>query len=597
LDEEITVFAVRGIQQVGLPLFPSGVLSDRGLPYSYAAWIAGVVFSHELLSYRLVSLLSGLAAVVGVYMVARRLADKPAAVSAGLLLAIFPVHVAVSGWARFYALAVAAFIGSVALFLASQRRPRLRPWFVASVALSVLLHELCIVLVALPLLAMVTARDDREDAHHWTRTLLWCLVTVALVQLAVVGLHFLTPNQALNPWLYQTTAGSGARPRLFAAFAPVSLSSRATLVGLAGLLAVVYVVLLRVAKVPPIFLATSMLAALFFQLGVLAAAVLTAVLLRPSRTSSYLALGSIAGLASAAFWTVHTRLVTSAALTIELFRSLSVYSVSFPLDAAWFFVTSLPLTTSVLSGIALLTILGRSSHSGEQQIRVLSTLIVLGLVLLGALDVGLNSRYYLVFWPIVLMVGGYGISLMWRAGPSSAARGLLLRRAAAAMLVVGLAIEHRAFSRQNPVLVTGGTHQLGTVDRVDSEGWSGLLSAIPHNAVVISNDELASVYHFGRVDYWLTASDWDLARYALITDSGRYSEYAGARVVSTADDLWRVTHRGDGRPSVLVLFLTGRFEYHLYRQMAVELSRRDERAVIHEVPGLLVLYLPESESP
>jgi len=48
LDEEITYFAVQGIRRHGLPLFPSGVLSERGLPFSYAAWAAGFLFGHDV---------------------------------------------------------------------------------------------------------------------------------------------------------------------------------------------------------------------------------------------------------------------------------------------------------------------------------------------------------------------------------------------------------------------------------------------------------------------------------------------------------------------------------------------------------------------
>ena len=37
VDEEFTVFAVRGIHAHGVPLLPSGLLYDRGIAYSYAA--------------------------------------------------------------------------------------------------------------------------------------------------------------------------------------------------------------------------------------------------------------------------------------------------------------------------------------------------------------------------------------------------------------------------------------------------------------------------------------------------------------------------------------------------------------------------------
>jgi hypothetical protein len=594
LDEEITVFAVLGIEQVGLPLFPSGVLSDRGLPFSYAAWVSGRVFGNQLQSYRLVSLLSGLATVLVLYVVTRWFVGDIAAVAVALLLAIFPLHIAVSGWARFYASAVAAFMGSVALFLATERQPRYAPWFVASVVVSVLLHELCIVLVALPLLAMIVAREvSREDSERWKRTFIWCAAAVVVARLIVMALHFVVPNQSLNPWLYQG-ASVAAPSRLLAPFAPISRSSVEALTILLALVAVAYGALVRYRKAPPAFLAVCMIAGVFFQLGALAAATLIAMLLRPARTTLYLWLSAIAALASALYWTFQTWLTTSAALTLELFRSLAVFSASYPLQAVVFFVESLPLTSLVLGGGILLTLRCASSRR-EQQMRVLAALILLSLFVLGTLNVAVSSRYYLVSWPIVLIVVGYVVDVLWQARASSARYGLVLGRAAAVVLTAGLVVEHRAFSRNNPVLMTGGNPPLGTVERVYAEGWPARLSAIPHDAIVISNDELASVYHLGRVDYWLATSDWDLARYELVTDSGRYGEYAGARVISTAEDLWNVTHRSDGRPSVLVLFRTGRFEYNLCRQLALDLSRRDPRAAIDEGSGILVLVLPKRD--
>ena len=59
----------------------------------------------------------------------------------------------------------------------------------------------------------------------------------------------------------------------------------------------------------------------------------------------------------------------------------------------------------------------------------------------------------------------------------------MVHRAAAVVLVAGLAYEHRAFSRDNPVLLTGGSPPLGTVERVDATGWSAALSSIPDDAI------------------------------------------------------------------------------------------------------------------
>ena len=100
LDEEITQFAVDGIREHWLPLFPSGALNDRAVPYSYAAWIAGSLFGDGLPSYRLVSLVSGVMAVLLTYAAARRVATASVALAATLLLVLFLPHVEASVWAR-----------------------------------------------------------------------------------------------------------------------------------------------------------------------------------------------------------------------------------------------------------------------------------------------------------------------------------------------------------------------------------------------------------------------------------------------------------------------------------------------------------------
>jgi hypothetical protein len=572
LDEEITVFAVRGIQHVGLPLFPSGVLSDRGLPFSYAAWSAGLIFGQELTSYRLVSFLSGIVAVLILYFVTQRLAGRVAAVAAALLLAIFPLHIAISGWARFYAAAAAALTVSIALFYASERHPRYRPWFVVSVVAGFLLHELCVVLIALPLISM---------GYRWKQTLVWCVAGVFLARLALIGLHFVVPNQQLNPWLYQG-ASIAAPSRLQAAFVPVSLSGGYLLVVIGIIAAAAYAAMVRRRKAPPIFLLVCVVTAVLFQLGALIAATLLAVLVRPARWTIYLRLAGATAVASAVFWTLHTAWVTNAGLTIELFRSLAVYSASYPLEGAMFFARSLPVT-SLAAAAVLIATLRSSSEWREQQMRLLLAVIVLSLLLISALNLASNSRYYLVTWTVVLIVAAYAVERLWRRR--------WLGRAAAIALTAILAMEHRAYSHQNPVLATGSIPPLGTVERVTANGWPEVLSRIPENAVVISNDELAAAYHIGRVDYWLTTSEWDLARYELVTDSGRYGEYAGANVISTADDLRSITDRRGGRPTVFVLFRTGRFEYDRYRQLVLDVLPPDQRAAIEERSGIFVARL------
>ena len=58
VDEEFTVFAVRGIQQHGLPILPSGLLYDRGIAYSYVSWLAEAITGSELPAFRAIGLIA-----------------------------------------------------------------------------------------------------------------------------------------------------------------------------------------------------------------------------------------------------------------------------------------------------------------------------------------------------------------------------------------------------------------------------------------------------------------------------------------------------------------------------------------------------------
>ena len=103
VDEEFTVFAVRGIQATGLPILPSGLLYDRGIAYSYASWLVGAVSGSQLSAYRAVSLLSAVATLAIVFALVRRLSSTTAAVVASLLVATSMPFWATATTARFYA--------------------------------------------------------------------------------------------------------------------------------------------------------------------------------------------------------------------------------------------------------------------------------------------------------------------------------------------------------------------------------------------------------------------------------------------------------------------------------------------------------------
>jgi hypothetical protein len=382
---------------------------------------------------------------------------------------------------------------------------------------------------------------------------------------------------------------------MLAAFAPISRVPPEALVTLGAIVATGYGVLLRRGGLPPIFLGVCVLLGLLFQLGALAAVTLIALLVRPTHTGVYLRIAVLAGAASALYWTLHTWLSTSAALSIELLWSLVSFSAANGLQAPAFFIESLPLTAVTVVTSALVAVLSPFDQRG-QQVTTLLALWLVSLCLISVLNLADAARYYLVSWPVVLISIGYLVDRLSSAGRAAVRRHVAVaRRAAALALVLAIAVEHRNFSVANPLLMTDSSPPIGSIERIDAKRWQSQLADIPQSAVVISNDELAAVYHLGRVDYWLAANEWDLARFELVTASGTYGEYAGAQVIATPDSLRKAFYRTDGRPVVVVLFRTGRFEYEWYRTMVVEACAGDQQIDITEASGLFVVSLAKRE--
>lgn len=187
VDEEFTVFAVRGIQSHGLPLLPSGLLYDRGIAYSYASWLAGAVTGLELPAFRAVSVASAALAVLLIFLLVRRVAGEAAAVTAALLAAVSVPFWATATSARFYGPFLGAYL--LALYLLTHRH-----WWlglIAAAALARLTHELAFTLAAIPLIGLLLAKGDRR---HWL--LMTFAVTSGLVigQSVLFAFHYAAPS-------------------------------------------------------------------------------------------------------------------------------------------------------------------------------------------------------------------------------------------------------------------------------------------------------------------------------------------------------------------------------------------------------------------
>jgi hypothetical protein len=291
-DEEITIFAVRGIASTGLPRLPSGVLYDRGLLFSYAAWASGRLFGDVLPSYRLPSLAAGVAVIVLTAVVATRLGGSP--LVAGLLATTAPWLVAASTWARFYILFVAAFLATTLTLLdpltEDSRRGR---WFLTGLIATRLLHEMAVSLVALPLFLFLQSRPASRE-RGWSRVLLLqSVAALAGVQLALVALK---PAGAAfgAPVLIATAAGAPA-------VVPALLSlSSATGLALLGVGALGLGLLLRPLGGSWSCCAIAVACSATLNVGVLAILTAALMLARPDRARRTAAAGVAVALATVA---------------------------------------------------------------------------------------------------------------------------------------------------------------------------------------------------------------------------------------------------------------------------------------------------------
>ena len=109
LDEEITAATVPAVSHGGLPRLPSGLLYARGLPYSYAAWIAGLGFGQTLTTYRTVSFVFALVAIAALFYAGAIVAGPVAGASTALIAVSFDAYSAAATFARPYTFFLAVF--------------------------------------------------------------------------------------------------------------------------------------------------------------------------------------------------------------------------------------------------------------------------------------------------------------------------------------------------------------------------------------------------------------------------------------------------------------------------------------------------------
>jgi hypothetical protein len=586
-DEEITAVVVRGIADSGLPILPSGMLYLRGVPYSYAAWLAGTLFGHSLEVYRVVSVLFAALAVVLMYLLVRQVAPRPAAIVAALLLATFPPLIVASVTARFYTAFVAASLcaawmlsrvrfeaGSTSAATAGTTR-----WFLVTLAAASLLHEFGMLLALLPLCAAACAGRPGA-ARGWLFVFAWSVVLLIGVQAARV---------LLESW---PVAEVGPAPASWSAFVhaplarpPLYLFELASPAGLAAIaLGVAALVLLArgTSGASWLLLAPAALLAFAFQTGLVLLLLVLWSLARPDRAWPSIAAASLVWVGTAGLWLGHTFLATDMQVSLAHAADLVRPTLGYPWEAFAHVGGYLPLVAFAAAGGVVLQIARPRSADGA--LRALTMFGILGLAALGVSAVEFTERYMLLVVPFVFVPAAAfaATGADWLASRGGTWQWIV--RPLAAGLLTALLVANQ-FSRGAE---GGGFERTGLAPATNTAWQADEEMSTSRHDLVVCNDEMACQLYLGRVDYWLLQSS--IADDYLV-GSDRRSLYTGARVVSDARALDAVICGARGGVSI-ALFDTDKFGSDESRQTALDAARRHGGTVSHAGGRNLLVRLP-----
>ena len=188
VDEEFTIFAVRGITADGLPVLPSGMLYDRGLAYSYASWLVGLLPGPDLPAYRALSLACAALSLILVVVLVRRAAEARSALLAAMLASSTVPFWAAATTGRFYAPFLAGYLGLLVV-LAGSRNALL---LVVVAAIARLTHELAFTAAVVP--ALFAVLSPKTERAAWIKATAMVVAGLLAAQAAILVFHYLAPS-------------------------------------------------------------------------------------------------------------------------------------------------------------------------------------------------------------------------------------------------------------------------------------------------------------------------------------------------------------------------------------------------------------------
>ncbi len=501
VDEEFTIFAVRGIQSAQLPLLPSGLLYDRGLAYSYASWIAGGISGTELPAYRALSLICALASVLLTFAIVRRLTTDRAALLAATLVSVSLPFWATATAGRFYAPFLSVYLLGLYLLVvvhSSAITRRLLLALLATAAIGRWLHELEFTVVGIPFLCAVLG--PRLDRRKWWIATAAIACGLVAAQAVLFVLHYLQPG------------GGETMVRRFFLWQVVNLF-----------------------EVPA-----------GRQYGVVLAAMVLVWLLVPRRA----AFAAVVALCGAAMVIAFSLARASNVGPLDLAVVTTVFSdgAMYPLDMFRHIAMANPVATAVaLAGlVARLAGAGGEWRPHERAVHLLRMFWVLWF---GAIDSGITINYLLL--PVTLMLVAIAIDA-----------DAILRHN---LPPVSTASRRFAMAVAGPIALAVATDQWrGTgslADRLEAArptiviaGMDEVRAGIEPADRVACTDELACLLLVGRIDRWLALDEFVRERFLVkLRDDTLAGVYTGAPAVFRPGDLFAPNADGTLPDRVLIV--------------------------------------------
>ena len=494
VDEEFTVFAVRGIHASGVPILPSGLLYDRGIAYSYASWLAGVVTGAELPAYRAISLLCAALVVLSVFALIKRLASERAAFISALLVVSSVPFWATATSGRFYAPFFLLYLWTLLLL----QSPLV---LVGLAALCCrLTHELAFTLALVPLLCAVVDRDRRRS---------WAWSTAAVVTGLVMGQAILFAFHYFAPTSGETMV------RRFFLWQVLNLFERPGD---------------RQFMIPLVVMALAWIVApVRARLVSVIALSLSAMILAYSVSAA----------------------TSSAPLSRALVQGILVDGSRYPLDMFWHIARTTPFTLllAIAGLVARVTSLGGAWPRSE---RVLHLLWIGWVLWFGVIDSGITTNYLLLPVSFMLMAIAVDLHALHFAEDARLRRYFSAPAVPAVFGVIALVAMVAHDQWRGADSITAKMDAARPTIRV--EGIERIREGLQPSDRVVCTDELGCLMLVGRIDRWLALDDYVRERFLVRRgDAAVSGVYTGVPAALRPADLLAANPDGTTPNRILIV--------------------------------------------